>query len=308
MPLEDGQAAVRGLVMGEGTPYELVDFDPWTRSVRAPSQSPRAWNHGDWSGAEWAEAAVVNWHVCIDSRADENGNCYGQGDFDTWIERRHALSAAMRPIADDTEPVELQFRFGSREYVMYGRPRLVSPDSAWLSWVPQGAVVSTLAFVSLDPLIYSGGEDGLQCATTTLSETIGGARFQQPAVPDHWRFPLRFDAEATGQSTAELTNLGSAPAGLQIRIDGPVQNPRVSLQTGPGQVQRLLIAIDLEVGQWLDIDTAERTVMLNGTASRRGQAVGVFPVLPEGTHEFRFQADNYNDQAQATVCWRSAWY
>src|SRR5690606_9749773 len=105
----------------------------------------------------------------------------------------------------------------------------------------------------------------------------------------------------------ELTNAGTADVGLLLRIDGPVPEPSVTL-LAPGGAQTLRINIDLQVGQWLDVDTKARTVLLGGVTSRRGQASGHWPLLPPGTHKIKFGAAGYNDQALLTARWRSAWW
>src|SRR5690606_15899338 len=104
MPLADGQIQVRNLVMGEGAPSEIINFNPWTRSVRADSQTARAWNHGDRYGAEWQNAARITPTVCIHGRPETG---YG-GDFDTWIENRHQLALAFSAIGDAIADTELR--------------------------------------------------------------------------------------------------------------------------------------------------------------------------------------------------------
>src|SRR5690606_27793991 len=70
---------------------------------------------------------------------------------------------------------------------------------------------------------------------------------------------------------ATLVNAGTSDVGLRLRIDGPVVEPRVTLLTDQGTAV-LRLNLTVGAGQWLDIDTAARTVYLNGVASRRGQA------------------------------------
>jgi hypothetical protein len=105
-----------------------------------------------------------------------------------------------------------------------------------------------------------------------------------------------------------MTNEGTAPTGIIITITGPVEFPSVVFVTDTGDVQRLQLNIVLEAGQTLVIDTAERTVLLNGEVSRRGQASGIFPLLPPGTHEISMTAAIFDASASLEACWRSAWF
>jgi hypothetical protein len=93
-----------------------------------------------------------------------------------------------------------------------------------------------------------------------------------------------------------------------LRIDGPVVSPWVWVVHDDGTVQRLRFDITLTDGQWLDIDTKNLTVLLNGTVSRRGQTTGDWPVLPPGTHRVRWNAAIFNSDARLTVRYRSAWW
>lgn len=299
MLLEDGQVMIRDLVMGEGTPYEVIDFNPWNRTVRADQQS-RAWNHGAWSGAEWYNAATIPMHVCVSSVASADLACADPGDMDTFVDRRNELAYAFRPITDSTENVELHFRMGSREFVMFGRPRVIDLDSAWLSWIRPGGTTATLSFEALDPIIYSGGDAGLHCETTVLELTTGGLTFPI-------RFPIRFSGVVTGNTLA-ITNAGNATTGMRVRIFGYSEQPRISVTNMQTlEQQSLELNMVLAETEFIDIDTQARTVYLNGNASRRNIATGTFPLLPRGTHQFDFSSANYSPTARAEVCWRDAW-
>lgn len=310
--LQPGQVQVRNLVMGEGTFFEIVDFNPWQRVTLAPSQTPRAWNNGAWSGAEWAAARFVPMTICIRSTLDGEQiltcpegdplgvECDHIGSFDVFEDRQFRLAAAFAPIQDSTEQITLTFRFGSREYLMFGRPRMVDPNVRWISWVPPGGVVAQAQFVALDPLIHSS--ELHVAGPIGLGQEIGGA-----CLP--LCVPFCIESTLSGGELL-LENCGTASAAMVIRIDGPVDQPRITLRHPDGTVQSLRFDVTLQQGQFLLIDTASRTVFLNGllTASERGRTVGEFPLLPPGTSVLRFTAADFNDQAQITVSYRDAWY
>lgn len=287
MALLEGQASVRGLVIGRGTRYRLVaEWNPFTLPVRADQGGPRAWNHGTWTGAEWADQRAVSIRL-VTVAAD-----HGQ-----WLALHQELAAAFAPIADVNEQVELRFVFGGREYLLFGTPRLVEPD---LKAVASGRVPTRCDFVAQDPRIYSGE---LHQVATGLPTFQGGL-----LVPLVVPFTVA-GVQLGGRET--LFNEGTADAGLFLRLDGPLQEPRVTLQRPDGTVATLRFDITLAAGQWLEVDTAAETVFLNGlpTASQLGRTAGEFFLLPPGTSTLRFaHGGNHNDDARVTVSFRDAWW
>ena len=281
--LTEGQVQVRDLVMGPGTPYRILGgFNPWTKNVRAEQSDSRAWGDGSWSGAEWADEVVVPLPILVQASGVSG-----------WMAAHQTLVAAFAPSHED---IELRWMLGGAEYVMFGRPRMVEPQTENIG---VGLAHTRCAFVALDPAIYSGTEHSV---TLGLPSTSGGLTFPLS-------FPLTFPATVTS-GRATITNAGTKTTGLRLRIDGPVEEPRVSLLTTAGTaiVRHWLT---LTSGQWLDVDTGARTVYLNGTASRRGltTADGIgWPVLPPGSWEIAFDSPVYNPDARLTAYWRDAWH
>lgn len=284
MPLLEEQVSVRDLVMGPGTPYKMLGFNPWTRNIRAEGAGKRAWAHGSWSGSEWLDEVTVPMRI----------RTVGEGVAGL-LAAQQQLTAAFRPVGDATEDVELRWMLGGVEYVMFGRPRMVEPDAEVIG---TGRSYSQCAFVALDPFVYSGAEAVVD--DIALPIYVGGL-----SVP--FTVPFTIDGSLSG-GYADIVNAGTADTGLVLRIDGPVVSPRVWLVHEDGTVQRLDFDITLASGQWLDIDTKNLTVLLNGTVSRRGQTSGDWPTLPPGTHRLRWNAAVYNSDARLAVRYRSAWW
>lgn len=284
MPLSEGQVRVRDLIMGRSTSYKMLEFNPWIRTVRADQGDKRAWNHGSWSGVEWSDEAVVPMRVQVLGSSAA-----------TWLTLDQQLKAAFRPVGEATSDVELRWLIGGVEYVMFGRPRMVEPEAAMLG---TGLVYTKAAFVALDPTIYAGVE-------TVTSPLVPPSFTGGLTIP--LTVPFTVDGVMTGGS-ATLTNSGTKETGLLLRIDGPAVEPRVTLERADGVIQTLRIGITLPAGQWLDIDTANRTVTLNGTTSRRGQTTGDFPILPSGAHTLIFRTTDANPASELTARFRSAWW
>lgn len=285
MPLLEGQWQLRDLVFGAHTPYAVQgDTNPFTMQVRADQGGPRAWAHGGWSGVEWQAERVVPIRLLVDVGAD---------DVPAVIDALHAISAAFRASHVD---LPLTFVLGGREYLLWGRPRMVEPDTSLLG---VGKAFVRCAFVALDPMIYSSTEH--TAGPLGLPVWSGGL-----TVP----FTVPFAIEATQISgSVTLTNAGTAEVGLLLRVDGPVTQPRVSVTDPDGVTTSLRVDLNLPAGQWLDIDTRARTVLLNGdpAASRRGQAVGDWPLLQPGTSTLRFAAAE-EGAGTVTARWRDGWW
>lgn len=287
MALQHGQFQVRDLVMGPGTAYDiLAETNPFTTQVRADQSGQRAWNHGGWSGAEWSEQRVVPLRILINT-ADEAA----------WLSAHQALTAAFRPVGDSASDVEMRFALGGSEFVLFGRPRMVEPETTLIG---MGQAVTRAAFVALDPFIYSSVE--------TVHANIGLPEFSGGLVIPGGGLAVPFSVTGLlSDSLAELTNSGTAEAGLLITLRGPAPQPRVVLQRADGEVQRLRFDFTVPAGSELVVDTKARTVTLGGI-NRRGLATGEFPTLPEGTHMLRWFASSYDPDASLTVTYRSAWW
>ncbi|MEV0805726.1 hypothetical protein [Micromonospora sp. NPDC050200] len=282
MPLQEGQAQLRDLVVGPGTPYRWATlFNPMSRNVRANQGGERPWADGSWSGAEWAEQIAIPMRLIV--------HASGQAE---WMRLHQQLLAAFAPSHQD---LPLTFCIGGVEYVMFGRPRMVEPQSRHLD----GHGYTNTAFIALDPTVYSGAEHQVVLG---LPSTTGGLTLPLTV-------PVTIDATVTS-GRQMISNAGTKTTGLTLRVNGPVVEPRVSVLT-PDGTAIVRVWLTLTAGQWLDIDTASRTVYLNGTASRRGltTAEGAgWPVLPTGAWEVAFDSPSYDPDARLTVSWRDAWH
>jgi hypothetical protein len=293
----------RDLLMGAGTRFDLQSaFNPFITSVRAPQGGDRPYAHGSWVGAEWMDARVVP------IRAIVNG---ATKDTPTTRAAIQDMAAAFNAVGATGEIAELHFRLlgDSEEYVLFGRPRGVEPD---MSTIAIGYVYANTAFVAGDPRIYSAG---LTTAETGLPVQRGGMRIGAQLVSSVWRRGLRFPFRIPGTThggEVDLENLGTTATGMTVRIDGPVQEPRLILQQPDRTVQYISFELTLGEGQWLEVDTVRSRALLNGLleANQRGSAdwqMDPYPLLP-GLNKLRFLAADYDPDARATAEFRSAWW
>lgn len=171
------------------------------------------------------------------------------------------------------------------------RPRRLSlpiEDGYW-----QQAAQAVIELFATDPLIYS---DTLSSITIALAAATSGLTF--PLT-----FPATFGSGGT-PSSASVVNAGTATTFPTFTINGPVQTPTIRNETLGRQ---LTINIALAAGEFLVVDTANRTVLLNGTADRyslltTAQWFGLAP----GGNDLRFSA-LVSSASTATISWRSAW-
>lgn len=279
MVLADGQIQIRDLVLGRGTQYKVRKFNPWTRTVRADQTGEMPWGDGSWSGAEWFESVAINMDVVIEGT-----------DLADWQVLHQALDLAFSPIGAGTSEVELSWCLGAQEQVMFGRPRGVSPTP---DHVRVGRTPTTCMFWCGDPFRYSAA---LNSVSIGLPEWSGGL-----VVPV--TVPVTIP-QTQVDGLAEAVSAGAYPAPLLLRIDGPVVNPSITVVSPAGVPLALSLELSIEAGQWIDINTQEQSVLLNGFVSRLRDAYGDWPLLEPGTSEIRWRSDVYDPTAQLTVSWR----
>lgn len=282
MPLQEGQVQLRDLVMGRGTAYKVTAFNPYIRSARVTGSGENPWDDGGWAGAEFREVVAVNFGITIrgTSAAD-------------WQAKHWDLEAAFDPVGTAADEVELRWCTGGTEYCMFGRPRGLSPE---IKNLRTGRIANSASFSALDPSIYSGTEHVI---STGLPAWSGGL-----TVPV--TVPVTIPQTQIA-GFAEAANAGKRSARLLLRIDGPVERPSITVVTADGVPVTLYLDTVLEEGQWLDIDTAARSVVLNGFITRLRDAYGDWPLVWPGVNELRWRAETYNPDALLTARWRDRW-
>lgn len=272
-----GGGSYNGLAFGPGTrvhvsAIEGVDDLPDVRS----SDQPRS-THGEFRGRDLSAGRVVTieWGL---RGADEAG----------LAALRDAVAAATVPQDDDELPLYL---FDSTR-LFFVRPRKRAMPRRMDA--PERLGRALVEFKATDPRLYSAT---LHSVAVALPTAGGGATF--PLT-----FPLVFGAVGAG-GLVSVSNAGNFPTGAVLRIDGPVSNPSVE-HVGQGRVLRF--AITLAAGEYLLVDTDARTVLLNGTASRRGTMTTAqwFQLTP-GENTLRFGAPLFSAGALLTVQHRDAW-
>ncbi|MEU9702815.1 phage distal tail protein [Streptomyces sp. NPDC014870] len=281
---QDGQIQWAGLLIGPGTPF-AVDRSGLTGWEDLPeydsSDAERPTSHGAWPGSRYAKPRKVGGTVVL-------------------VPEYSAATAAVRALRQALALLDeerwLTVRLHGELLTVRARiaQRVIPADQGFAT---QGSSKMSVQWLATDPRRYAVNE---QTVTTVAPQPESGLTW-----PLTW--PLDWgQATSTGDVVAE--NTGSAATHPVIAFHGPCSMPTVTERTSR---RRLRYAIDLAAGDVLVVDTAEGTVTLNNTASRRHTAMAdsspeeLF-LLEPGRTELAFRPDGAGQESLMTVRWRSA--
>jgi hypothetical protein len=151
--------------------------------------------------------------------------------------------------------------------------------------------------------------DGVEEAVTEevgLADAIASA---EAGVAFDWTFPLTFPASSAVGSVS-VTNSGTVPVDPVLRLYGPCTDPRVENQTTGERM--VFNGLTIAAGDYLEIDTKNATIRLNGLSnqsrySKLSFAVSTFPHLEPGLNTVRYYPVSFSAGARLEVRFRSAW-
>jgi phage-related protein len=151
-------------------------------------------------------------------------------------------------------------------------------------------------FEATDPWIYSNTEKSV---TASPGTTTGGLHFPLD-------FPLVFGVGSSGGS-GSATNAGTAPAPWTATITGSTPNPKITHVESGKWLE--LSGLTVEVGQTLEFDSKQRSILLNGTASRRGllTPASTWFALQPGSNTIQFSSGGVTT-GQLTFKWRDTYW
>ncbi|MFI8827091.1 phage distal tail protein [Streptomyces sp. NPDC053431] len=284
---QDGQIQWAGLLIGPGTPFN-IDRSGLTGWEDLPeydaSDAERPTSHGAWPGSRYAKPRKIGGTIVL------------VPEFNGVPEAIRALRQALALLDEERW---LTVRLHGELLAVRARiaQRVVPADQGFAT---QGSSKMSVQWLASDPRRYTVNE---QSASTTAPQPETGLNW----LPNGLTWPLNWgEAKSTGDAVVD--NTGSAPTSPVIVFRGPCSMPTVTERVSK---RRLRYAIDLAAGDELVIDTANGTVMLNNTASRRHTAMAdsspeeLF-LLEPGRTELSFRPDASTPQAVMTVRWRSA--
>lgn len=282
MALLDYQVQIGDLIMGPGTDYIITLPPELGGPTMRVSDSEKPQEHGVYYGADLFDARtfVLGATIRGDTPADTLVN------IDALIAEWQVDSRYNTTV---TKPLRVKFP-GKAEVQLHGRPRrAVLPTTRLIGLRSTGS----MEYHAGDPAWYSVTEynEGL-----SLSAQAGGFGFPMT-------FPLQFGGTASGGSQI-ITNDGNFQTKPNVTFTGPFNNPRIENVT-TGEILELDLII--ASGDYVEVDFANATIMLNGTASRYYTKLGPFWTLEPGDNEVRIGSGSYNAASAATIYWRDAW-
>jgi len=152
-----------------------------------------------------------------------------------------------------------------------------------------------LSLVAADPRIYGTTINNAQA--TAGGSASGG--FTSPIIS-----PWQSGASPVGQIiVANLGNMSSPPT---ITIYGPITNPTVKNQTTG---ESLAFTYSLAASEYLEINTADRTIYLNGSTNRYSALNFISSAwweLQPGNNDIRLSASSYSTGAYVSLLWNHA--
>ena len=163
---------------------------------------------------------------------------------------------------------------------------------ATFDWLDDTAFTYALQVTAPDSLKYGP----LAFATATLSTATPGAGLVYPLA-----YPLDYGiAPGVTPGAVSVANAGTAAYWPRLRVDGPVTNPVVSLVESGAWVR---YNGSLLAGQWLDIDLANRRVLLQGQVSVRQKVTssGDWLTISPGSSSIVWAADSADPAALLSV-------
>jgi len=293
MTLTDWQMSYAGLLI-DGATYRIIppleglgDLPDLSTSDQARLRA-----HGLTPGDDFLDSRVVTVHMMV--VADT-------GAFETAM---GAVMEAFQPTVLAADLGDLTFRFpgiaggGIRRIVGRVRKRSAPVELTWDDALQVRSALVDIQFYCADPHIY---DDVESTVSTDLAAATTGHSWPQ-VWPMDWG-----GASTSGIVTA--TNAGTFATPWVATITGPVTNPSVeNVDTGQALNFSANGGLSLAVGETLVIDSATRTALLGGTASRYDRLAS--PVswwdLPPGATQLRFGGSTSGTPTMA-VTWRSAW-
>lgn len=244
----DWNVEIRGLLLGPGTVWRVGQLERWSsRTVRA-EDTPRGASHGSVPGRDLinAEARILRVNT---------GKGRGATTQAELVSLRDQLRGAW---ATEDLTVPIAYQLGGQRRLRFGRTRGLDIDE---SDITVGYMTAICEFIDMDGIEYSAVEQML----STLPDQPG-AGLTPPFTPP-------FSLPAGTEGTITVTNQGRVPAPWRARIVGPVTvgSPPVitHLDTGERLAFNANGGLVVGTGHWVDVNSRDRSVLLDGTADRR---------------------------------------
>lgn len=177
-----------------------------------------------------------------------------------------------------------------------------SASAPLVKWAGVNVLRFSIGLASLSSCLY-----GLESVSgvSGLPSSSGGMQFPyhfgDPSVSlSSWMW-----SENVVSGSVPLSNVGTAPSPVMIRIDGPVMNPQIT-HAGSGHV----IAFDMSLGSghYATVNGVTHEILIDGTDPARGRVTRrEWSQAEPGMNVWGFNASEYSAEARMTVSFYPAY-
>lgn len=290
--LADWQASVNGVLVGEGTPYELVVFDGWEEMPQSQAQGVQRPNsHGTFPGNEYVGARAFQLQVEVAAEGSS-----------TFTDLLQVLRDALIPAGED-DAFAVWYKLPTRPPLLAmckTDRRRIRVDTRY----ELGLTVIEAELRADDSVLHGASVD----QQTTFPAPAGGLEFDlftDGAGTDLGY--LEFGAAApTGVVT--VTNVGSQEIFPLFTVAGPVPSQGFEILEVGGQ-GRLRFEAALASGALLTLDGDLGECLLDGVSDRsKYLTIRRWPSVPPGASaSFLFQSLGAATAATLTVTSSPGW-
>lgn len=199
----------------------------------------------------------------------------------------------------DTQGMLLVARLGD-----IGRQVRVCQSTAapLIKWEGVNILRFSLGLTSLSPYLY--GLDSVS-GVSGLPSSSGGMQFPYHFEGDGVSSSSWTWSEDVVSGNVALSNVGTAPSPVLIRIDGPVVNPQI-LHVGSGHV--MAFNMSLGVGHYATANGVTHEILIDGTDPARGRVTRrEWTQAEPGMNVWGFNASEYSNAARMTVSFYPAY-
>lgn len=171
-----------------------------------------------------------------------------------------------------------------------------STSSPLIKWEGVNILRFSLGLTALSPYLY--GLDSVS-GSTFLPSSSGGMTFPYHFKEDGVSSSSWMWSENIVSGRVALSNVGTAPSPVMIRIDGPVVTPQV-LHVESGHV--MAFDMSLGLGHYVTINGVTHEILVDGTDPARGRVVRrEWTQAEPGLNVWGFNAGEHSAAARMTV-------
>ena len=177
-----------------------------------------------------------------------------------------------------------------------------SESAPLVKWEGVNVLRFSLGLTSLSPYLY-----GLEVVSgvSGLPSSSGGMQFPYHFEEDGSSLSSWMWSEKTVSGRVALSNDGTAPSPVMIRIDGPVVKPQIS-HVNSGHI--MAFDMSLSLGHYVTINGVTHEILVDGTDPARGRVTRrEWSQAEPGSNVWGFNAGEYSADARMSVSFYPAY-